>query len=99
MANEDLQLEIELLREQLDEIKHDREAEPEKSTEEIEEQAVEQPESESTNTDKSSADNLDAEDLVSQFKDLLDSIDKDIKDTKPSTLLIVFALGVLVGRL
>ena len=34
-----------------------------------------------------------------QFKEMLDSIDKDIKDTKPSTLLIVFTLGVLVGRL
>ena len=99
MANEDLQLEIELLRAQLDEIKRDREPEPEKSTEEIEEQAAGQAESESTNTDNSSADNLDAEDLVSQFKDILESIDKDIKDTKPSTLLIVFALGVLVGRL
>jgi len=45
------------------------------------------------------ADEVTTDDLMAQFKELLDSIDKDIKDTKPTTLLIVFALGVLVGRL
>ena len=56
--------------------------------------------SEDTGTPASS--HLDSDlgrELTAQFRDLLNSIDKDIKDTKPTTLLIVFALGVLIGRL
>ena len=39
------------------------------------------------------------EDLVTQVKVLLESLEKDINDSKPMALLAVFALGVLVGRL
>jgi hypothetical protein len=99
MANEDLQLEIELLRTQLDEIKRDSKTEPAKTSVDNEEQAVEEAESESASTETPASEDINAEDIVSQFKELLESIDQDIKDTKPSTLLIVFALGVLVGRL
>ena len=38
-------------------------------------------------------------DLAGQVRDLLDSLDQDLRESKPSTLLIVFALGVLIGRL
>lgn len=99
MANEDLQLEIELLRTQLDEIKRDSKTEPAKTSVDNEEQAVEEADSESASTETPASEDINAEDIVSQFKELLESIDQDIKDTKPSTLLIVFALGVLVGRL
>ena len=39
------------------------------------------------------------EDIVTQVKVLLESLEKDINDSKPVALLAVFALGVLVGRL
>ncbi|MDX2487704.1 MAG: hypothetical protein QNL03_09445 [Gammaproteobacteria bacterium] len=99
MANEDLQLEIELLQAQLDEIKNKREAEPAESEPEIEEPPVESSPTGTSSVEPAAGDESIAEDLLVQFREMLDSIDKDIKDTKPSTLLIVFALGVLVGRL
>jgi hypothetical protein len=99
MANEDLKLEVELLRAQLDNIKIAREAEPDESEPETEEQPLESSQTESSSAEPAAADESITEDLLVQFREMLDSIDKDIKDTKPSTLLIVFALGVLVGRL
>ena len=99
MANEDLQLEIELLQAQLDEIKNKREAEPAETEPEIEESPVEHRATGTSSDETAAGDESIAEDLLVQFREMLDSIDKDIKDTKPSTLLIVFALGVLVGRL
>lgn len=99
MANEDLQLEIELLQAQLDEIKKKREAEPAEPEPEIEEPPVESSTTGTSSAEPAADDESITEDLLVQFREMLDSIDKDIKDTKPSTLLIVFALGVLVGRL
>lgn len=99
MANEDLQLEIELLQAQLDEIKNKREAEPAEPEPEIEEPTVESSTTGTSSAESAADDESMTEDLLVQFREMLDSIDKDIKDTKPSTLLIVFALGVLVGRL
>lgn len=99
MANEDLQQEIELLRQQLDAIKSKQESPPSDAVPDVEEPAAEQPEITQPAGETSVADEVTADDLMAQFKELLDSIDKDIKDTKPTTLLIVFALGVLVGRL
>lgn len=40
-----------------------------------------------------------AGDLSSQLKDLLEGFDEELKDTKPTTLLAVFASGIVVGRL
>ncbi|MEN8132491.1 MAG: hypothetical protein ABFS45_20385 [Pseudomonadota bacterium] len=96
MANEDLQKEIELLRKQLEAMKSEREAQQAAAIPDTGEQPAIAEESISA-SGATAADRT--EDLIVQFKDLLDSIDKDIKDAKPTTLLIVFALGVLVGRL
>jgi thioredoxin-like negative regulator of GroEL len=95
MANEDLHQEIELLRQQLDAIQRESNVPP---PEPPEASAGAGPDDgvEATVTAEEEA---QAEDLLAQLKELLESIDRDIKDTKPTTLLIVFALGVLVGRL
>ena len=34
-----------------------------------------------------------------ELQDLVDAIDKELKDTNPVTLLVVFALGAFVGRM
>ncbi|MEN8712339.1 MAG: hypothetical protein ABF326_09095 [Arenicellales bacterium] len=99
MANKDLQLEIELLQAQLDEIKNKREAKPAEPEPKIEEPTVDSSTTGTSSAESAAGDESMTEDLLVQFREMLDSIDKDIKDTKPSTLLIVFALGVLVGRL
>ncbi|MFW2373845.1 MAG: hypothetical protein ACN4GM_12045 [Gammaproteobacteria bacterium] len=37
--------------------------------------------------------------LTGQFQELIDTIDMDLKEASPATVLVVFAIGVLVGRL
>ena len=90
MANEDLHQEIELLRQQLDAIQRQADTAP---------AAAEPADDVDSVVTVTAEDEAQAEDLLAQLKELLESIDRDIKDARPSTLLIVFALGVLVGRL
>jgi ElaB/YqjD/DUF883 family membrane-anchored ribosome-binding protein len=99
MANEDLQAEIELLRQQLNALQSDRESASASTEPEKDEQDKEQKEPATALDEILSEVDMDKLDLAAQFRELLDSLDKDIKDTKPSTLLIVFALGVLIGHL
>ena len=37
--------------------------------------------------------------LLAHFRELLDSLDEELKESNPTTLLAVFTLGILVGRL
>ena len=101
MANDDLQQEIELLRKQLNAMKTESEAKSDGGPIELEsdDQAPEIEASPSAIEETVETGNGGEPDLGMQFKKLLDSLDADIKDTKPTTLLAVFALGVLVGRL
>ena len=98
MPNEDLHAEIELLRKQLNAIQSERESAGTNAEPETDERVQEASETAALNELLSEVD-IDKLDLTGQFRELLDSLDKDIKNTKPSTLLIVFALGVLIGRL
>ncbi|MEN8190458.1 MAG: hypothetical protein ABFS19_11465 [Thermodesulfobacteriota bacterium] len=41
----------------------------------------------------------DESDLNSQIEELVDALEQELENTSPMTLLIVFALGILVGRL
>ena len=99
MSNDDLSEEIQLLRKQLGELQKQQNtpAPPVGPSEEDQPQEVELSAPDSAEATEKETDV--SQELVNQFRDLLDSIDKDIKDAKPTTLLIVFALGVLVGRL
>jgi len=107
MVNNDLENELEQLRNQLEALKRERGAGSAVSGEQV----VDTSGNDSTETADVLADatatlntalGVDegtSEDIITQFKELIDSIDKDIKNEKPTTLLLVFALGVLVGRL
>ena len=102
MANTDTQKEIQLLREQLEAMKREREAEQAARNAPAAEAEIPghtQGASSVLSEVAGVISDNGAEDLIGQFKELLNSIDEDIKETKPTTLLIVFALGVLVGRL
>ena len=44
-------------------------------------------------------DESDEGDLNSQLTELVEVLEQELKDTNPMTLLIVFALGILIGRL
>ena len=98
MPNEDLHAEIEQLRKQLQALQSERESASTSAQQNEDKQQKEQEPATEVNEILADID-LDKLDLAGQVKKLLDSLDQDIKDTKPSTLLIVFALGVLIGRL
>ena len=38
-------------------------------------------------------------DSEKQIQDFIDALEVEIKDTNPMTVLVIFALGVLIGRL
>lgn len=38
-------------------------------------------------------------DIEEQIQEFIDALEVEIKDTNPMTVLIIFALGVLIGRL
>ena len=48
---------------------------------------------------QSESDEDEEKDVNSQIEDLLEALEKELENTSPMTLLIVFALGILVGRL
>jgi hypothetical protein len=97
MADQDLTAELEQLRAQLQELqrKHDEAA----SAKPTDDAAAAEPEVSSSFENILDEMNLGDFDIAGQVRELLNSLDNDIKNTKPSTLLIVFALGVLIGRL
>jgi ABC-type transporter Mla subunit MlaD len=104
MADKDPNAEIEQLRRQLAELRREREAA--KTEQAPQEQAPRR--DELTSEEQTPASAVDEiigevdeklEDLGGHIRELLDNLDEDLKTAKPSTLLIVFALGVLVGRM
>ena len=100
--NNDIHKEMEQLRNQVNALKQ---AQQESADETVQQDDSAQAETLdiSTITADSTAD-IDTEsedelDLASQLQELMDVLDKEIKDTNPTTMLVVFSLGVLVGRL
>jgi hypothetical protein len=45
------------------------------------------------------AENEETQDAEQQIRDFVEALDKEIKSTNPMTVLVVFSLGVLIGRL
>ena len=103
MTKAEMQNEIETLHAQVALLTAERKSHEKKqasSSQESEKESVAQ----GTTASESSADEEDAakseeSDLTSQFQELIESIDQELKDASPVTVLIVFALGVFVGRL
>lgn len=100
MTDESLSAEIELLRKQLDALKREREAAVDLSKESESEEAPGEDQEPATAVDEIIDAVKNAEvDLSGHVRQFLDTVDNDLKGAKPSTLLMVFALGVLIGRL
>ncbi len=105
MANDEMRDEIEALRAQVAELTAERKAKEKEqaqassSQESTKESAAQGTASSEPGTDETKAENSEATDLSSQFQELIDTIDQELKDASPVTVLVVFALGVLVGRL
>ena len=46
-----------------------------------------------------SAEGTEEKDVEKQIRDFVNALDQEIKSTNPMTVLVVFSLGVLIGRL
>ena len=86
-----LQQQLETLRKQRAEASEDASSEPEHESEDLV--------SLTSIEDILGLDEGEKKDLVEKFQGIIKNFDHDVKDMKPSTLLIIFALGVLVGRM
>lgn len=100
--NDDIRKEMEQLRHQLDALKQAQQ-ESDNDTAEQDNNASAEVLDISSKTTSSTAsvdtESTDELDLSSQFQELMEALNKEIKDTDPTTMLVVFSLGVLVGRL
>ena len=105
MANDEMKNEIEELRAQVAELTAERKAKEKNQAQGISSQeSAQESVVQGTTSSESGADETEAEksgelDLSSQFQELIDTIDQELKEASPVTVLVVFALGVLVGRL
>mgnify|MGYP000541339050 CR=1 FL=1 len=94
-SKDDVQEELDRLREEVEMLRAQRdaaEAEPEESK-------TSDAEFDSEPTSQRESDQYTAADLTSELQVLVEAIDKELKDTNPVTLLVVFALGAFVGRM
>jgi hypothetical protein len=94
-SKDDVQEELDRLREEVEMLRAQRdaaEAEPEESK-------TSDAESDSEPTSGKKSGEYTAADLTMELQDLVEAIDKELKDTNPVTLLVVFALGAFVGRM
>jgi len=90
MANDTMQIELEKLRNEVELLREDSSP---VSTDSTSEGAAE------NDIPSIEADTEVAGDVSSQLKELVDALEQDLENTNPLTLLIIFALGILVGRL
>ncbi len=110
MPDKEIHAEIESLKSQLSELQKAREKSPPASTvkahnrpvtDDAEDKGKIISEQQSQKAAENNAEQriVESEDLISHFQELINALDEDLKQTRPATLLVIFALGVLVGRL
>ena len=94
MADDSIRRELEELRAQLDALKATQEVDPEPGDSKVGHSpggdAID------TGSDEASA---AAANIASHVHEFVEDLEQDLKGTKRTTLLLVFALGVIVGRL
>lgn len=105
MLKQEMQDEIDALRAQVAQLEVEREAREKQQAEAGGGQATETG-SETQASDAAEPAGDEAEhaaseetDLTSMFQELVETVDSELKEANPLTVLVVFALGVLVGRL
>lgn len=97
MKNSEIPDELADLRAQLEALRQAREADaasPQPETVDAVETEIPAAEAPAAETDE-----LLGSELSGQFQELMEQIDQELKESNPTTLLAVFALGILVGRL
>lgn len=101
MSNAAIAKELSELRAQVEELQQARKSEQKNQqplTDELPEQST-VPGSETDSIQKVLTDKLGIGDAEAQIQEFITALDEEIKDTNPMTMLVVFALGVLIGKL
>jgi hypothetical protein len=57
------------------------------------------PAGQASSEDKSAEEKNSGNDIEHQFQELIETIDTELKEASPATVLVVFAAGILLGRL
>lgn len=101
MSNAAIAKELSELRAQVEELKLARKSELNNQQSRPDELPDEStvPESDVDSLKEVLTDKLGMEDAEVQIQDFITSLEEEIKDTNPMTMLVVFAFGVLIGRL
>jgi hypothetical protein len=95
MSNAAITKELSELRAQVEELRQAKK--PEQT--DLQPQADGLPEPGTDSIKKVLADKVGIGDAEDQIQELITALEEEIKDTNPMTMLAVFALGVLIGRL
>jgi len=98
MSDDYMRDEIEELKAQVSELTAERKAEDEKQAQ-ADSSGVPTSESAAEVFESNALTEAEGTDLTSQFQELFEIVDEELKAANPVTVLVVFALGVLVGRL
>lgn len=100
MANDQIKAELEALRAQLEALKRaEKEREQEKSSPAGSAGGDNPPADGEGVVSGNPETEPESSELLAQFRELLDSLDEELKESNPTTLLAVFTLGIVVGRL
>lgn len=103
MTDKSTEKELQELRAQVAELSRTRKAE--ESEQQAETETKSTPEHhggdapETAATDVLTAEGNTEEDVSSHLQELIETLEEEIKDNNPLTMLVIFALGILIGRL
>ena len=102
MSDKALRDELTKLKEQVAELQSARTQAPSPSDLQTQEAVSENPAmtgAEISAQESVSAEGAEEKDVEEQIRDFVNALDQEIKSTNPMTVLVVFSLGVLIGRL
>ena len=105
MLKQEMQEEIDALRAQVAQLEAERKARENQQAKADNEQATEtEPATQPSDAavpagDEAGHTATEETDLASMFQELIETVDSELKEANPLTVLVVFALGVLIGRL
>lgn len=102
MAKKQIEKEIEILRAQVDELiaaRNSKEADIVAVGDQDTEMRADKMNSEQHSHANKDANDVDEEIILEQFQELIKTVDQELKEASTVTVLLVFSLGVVVGRL
>jgi hypothetical protein len=102
MSDSALRDELTKLKEQVAELQSTRSKPPSPPDLQVPDSAIEDPAmtgAGQSDQDGVSFEDAEQKDTEEQIRDFVNALDQEIKSTNPMTVLVVFSLGVLIGRL